>query len=111
MSYRIGSNNGITLTRGDTFRAYVNITDSDGNPYAPQKGDRIRFALKKNVMDLEPLILKEIPIDTLILHLKPEDTKELAFGSYIYDIELTKANGDVDTFITTSKLKISEEVH
>ena len=41
-------------------------------------------------------------------------TKEhylLPFGKYVYDIELTKATGEVDTFITKAILKLTEEVH
>lgn len=53
----------------------------------------------------------DIPIDTMKLAIKPEDTKNLAFGKYVYDIELTKANGEVDTFITKAVFKITEEVH
>ena len=109
MSYSV-SGTTITLTRGDTFMAQISITDSSGNPYIPVEGDSIRFAMKATYADKEPLLIKEIPIDTLILKINPEDTKELKFGVYIYDIQLTKATGEVDTFITTAKLKITEEV-
>lgn len=61
--------------------------------------------------DETPLLIKEIPIDTMILTLNPEDTKHLPFGKYVYDIELTKATGEVDTFITKAILKLTEEVH
>lgn len=91
-------NNKIYLVRGDTFRATVNMK-LGSEAYVPQEGDYIRFALKKNYSDATPLLVKEIPNDTLILELAPEDTKPLAFGSYHYDIEITFANGDVDTFI------------
>ena len=88
MSYSV-SGTMITLTRGDTFTALITITDSEGNQYVPVKGDRIR----------------------LILVIEPEDTKPLAFGKYVYDIELTKVTGEVDTFITKATLKLTEEVH
>lgn len=101
----------ITLTRGDTFMARIEITDSDGTTYAPVTGDSVRFAMKSKVEDVAPLLLVDIPISTMMLVIKPEDTKELAFGKYVYDIELTRVNGDVDTFITVSTLKLTEEVH
>lgn len=100
----------ITLTRGDTFRAHITITDSEGNEYTPQSGDTIRFAAKKNYKDLKPIIKKTIPTDTLMLHLAPQDTKKLPFGEYKYDIELTYADGDIDTFITNAVLNITEEI-
>lgn len=100
----------ITLTRGDSFAADIGIIQPNGDPYIPSEGDQIRFAMKRNVKDENVLILKEIPIDTLRLVLNPEDTKNLEFGSYVYDIQLTKSTGEVDTFITKSTLTLTEEV-
>lgn len=109
MSYSITGTT-ITLTRGDTFEALVSATKKDGTPYIPGEGDSIRFAMKENYYDARPLLVKEIPIDTMMLILEPEDTSGLNFGKYVYDIQLTKANGKVDTFITKATLKLSEEV-
>lgn len=109
MSFKVKKNT-IFLTRGDTFKAHLTINNPDGTEYTPQEGDTVRFALKENIEDQECLILRDIPIDTMLLVLNPEDTKGLEFGSYVYDIQLTKANGDVDTFITASKLKLTAEV-
>lgn len=110
MSYSVKGTS-ITLTRGDTLHVQISIFTSDGEPYEVQDGDKVRFALKQTITDSEPLILKQIPTETLVLTLDPEDTKSLEFGNYIYDIELTKANGDVDTFITLAKFTITGEVH
>ncbi len=109
MSYSI-KQNAITLTRGDTFKAQVEIRHPDGSLYTPKEGDQIRFAAKKKISDTSPLILIEIPISTMQLVITPADTKPLDFGEYWYDIQITKANGDVDTFITKSVLKLTEEV-
>lgn len=110
MSYNITGTT-ITLTRGDTFSALITITDLNDNQYIPMNGDRIRFAMKNDYNDETPLLIKEIPIDTMILTFDPEDTKHLPFGKYVYDIELTKTTGEVDTFITKAILKLTEEVH
>ena len=109
MSYSI-SGTTISLTRGDSFYAQILINDADGNEYEPQDGDSVRFAMKKKYTDSEPLLTKDIPIDTLILELEPDDTKSLSFGSYVYDIQLTTEDGFVSTFITKSTIKITEEV-
>ena len=109
MSFSVNKN-AVILTRGDTFIGQVNIKNPDGTDYIPVEGDTIRFALKKKCTDMKVLIEKKIPIDTLLLVLDPKDTKPLAFGTYVYDIQLTKANGDVDTFITKSPFMIAEEV-
>lgn len=102
----------ITMTRGDTLRTTVLLEDEQHNRYIPQEGDKIRFAMKKTYDDEEPLIIKPISIEDLELVLNPEDTKNLPQpSSYVYDIEITYANGDVDTFISKAKLKLTEEVH
>ena len=101
----------ITMTRGDTLLTEVGIFNKDGTPYEPQEGDKVRFAVKKDYNDAEVVIFKDIPIDTLILELDPEDTEGLPQpSSWVYDIQLTTASGLVDTFINKAKFKISEEV-
>lgn len=110
MSYSVNKTT-IVLTRGDTFKAKVNIVDNKGNAYIPSTGDKVRFAMKSTYSQEEPSVIKDIPIDTLLLVLDPDDTKMLPFGNYVYDIQLTKANGDVDTFITKADLKLTEEVY
>ena len=111
MSYTVKKTS-ITLTRGDTFKAQISITDKDGNPYEIQAGDSVRFAMKKHYTDpdSEVLINKQIPTDTLVLVLEPSDTKDLPFGDYVYDIQLTTSSGDIDTFITKATLTLTEEV-
>lgn len=109
----------ITMTRGDTMIAEVAaLQKSSGNPYTPQSGDSIRFAMKTPKMnskrteyvDAEPLLIKTIPIDTMILRLDPQDTKSIGFGDYVYDIELTFSDGRVDTFIHDAKITLTPEV-
>lgn len=108
----------ISLTRGDTLRVQILLT-KDGEEYIPSGNDQVRFALKRPNMnanrtayrDNTPLILKSIPISSMILTLNPEDTSNLCFGDYVYDIEMTFANGDVDTFIPNAVFKILPEVH
>ena len=108
----------ITLTRGDTLRVKIDIFKDD-EPYYPVEGDMVRFALKNTnktpdgteYVDQEPLITKNIPIDTMILELEPEDTKSLGFKTYVYDLEITFADGTVDTFITEATFNLTGEVH
>lgn len=109
MSSRVNGTD-IELTRGDTFKRTLVLTDAAGNPFTPSSGDEIRFALKKKVKDETVLINRVIPNDTLLLKIEPADTKNLPFGDYVYDIQITYENGDVDTFITISKFKLTEEV-
>lgn len=92
----------VKISNNNTIRTKVLLTDLEGNEYVPEPGDRIRFAMKRAYSDEE----------VLILTLKPEDTKTLdAPAPYVYDIEMTYANGDVDTFIAKAKLMLTEEVY
>lgn len=109
MSASINGNN-ITLTRGDTLYLTVLMT-KNGDNYTPVEGEVVRFAMKKKIDDAEPLILKDIPIDSMTLKLEPRDTKSLNYGSYKYDIEYTSVDGDVDTFIGPANFIITEEVY
>ena len=92
--------------------------EREEEPYVPVTGDSIAFFLKHDAMnskrteykDPEPLITKTVPIDTMILELDPEDTKQLEFGKYVYDLQLTFASGVVDTFINNAEFELVPEV-
>ena len=100
----------ITLTRGDTLQAAVSIKTAAGQTYTPQEGDVIRFAMAQNYYASRPILTKTVPNDTLMLTLEPNDTKTLPFGNYVWDMQITYANGAVDTFIDRGTLTLTEEV-
>ncbi len=108
----------IHLTRGDTLNILIGLTKNK-KPYVLGINDSMSFALKRNILlsdnsdfkDSDPLILKEIPTDTRILHLDSSDTADLKFGEYVYDIKLTLEDGTVDTVITNAKFYLEPEVH
>ena len=99
----------ITLTKGDSFYCQLTLK-KDGQTYTPEQGDVIRFAMKKDIFDAQPVISKTVPNESLILHLDPTDTKTLALGKYIYDLEITFADGDIDTFINQAEFNLVAEV-
>lgn len=104
------SNNKINLTRGDTMILEVALKDESGEEYVPSAGDKIYFRLKKSVTAKDILIEKEIPYDTRILQLNEEDTEDLKFGTYCYEIELvTEANYHF-TVIANTEFEISQEL-
>lgn len=108
----------ISMPRGDTFEAELTLKyKSTGEPYTPASGDTIRFGLKSALnaarteyIENEPLVLKEISTSDMVLRLAPGDTKELAFGTYRYDIEITFADGKVDTPINSAPFNLLPEV-
>ena len=115
MSFRV-ENNTIYLTRGDTFIGVVALTQDD-EPYVPAEGDAVHFYMRPAGLNSKgteykyPLCLtKEIPTDTMVLRIESADTKDLSFGKYVYDIEITFDSGDVYTPITTQTLNLTPEV-
>lgn len=101
----------ITLTRGDSLPIQLSLKKNE-EPYTPDPAASIRFAMKSKYTDSDAdvVLIKNVPIDTLILEIEPEDTKPLPMKkTYVYDIELTDENGFVDTFIE-GKFTIGEEV-
>lgn len=107
---KIDGNNNIFLTRGDTLTLTVELT-KDGEPYTPEHGDVIRFALAKGYeteFGYELLITEVIPNDTLTFTLTSTQT-QLEYRAYNYDIQVTHSDGCVDTFIS-AKLTITGEV-
>lgn len=105
-------NNTITLVRGDTVEIPVTIWTRDGEKYMPSEGDVVRFALKDGYGDDVPVLInKVLPNDSLIIRLESCETKGLTAKKkpYVYDVELTTANGYVDTFVR-GVVNVLEEV-
>lgn len=95
-------NNSITLVRGDTVEIPITIRTREGEKYIPSEGDVVRFALKDGYGDDVPVLIRKVlPNDSLILRLESCETKEIMARKkpYVYDVELTTANGYVDTFV------------
>ena len=118
---RIDGNNNITLTRGDTLTLTVTLmhevdpvppaTEPTIEPYVPEQGDEIRFAVSKGYKTepgYELKLSKDIPNDTLTFTCSSTETS-LEYRTYNYDVEITHPDGCVDTFIS-AKLTITGEV-
>lgn len=103
-------NNDIYLTRGDTLTLTVGIT-KDGEPYEMQSGDSVRFALSKGYVgqkNYQLIMTKPVPADTLTFTLPSDETESLNGDKFNYDIQMTYANGEVDTFISAKLMMMGE---
>ena len=98
------------MIRGDTESITVK-QEKDGEEIPFETGDTVTLTVKK-LADQPTLIEKKITSfedGKAIIQFLPEDTKELKFGIYKYDIQ--KSNGyDVKTIIYYSDFIIKEEV-
>lgn len=103
-------NNGeIYLTRGDSARLQVDISNADGEAYALAEGDTLRLTVKRSPKDKAHL-LQKIVTGSNVFTFVPADTASLNFGGYSYDVELTTASNEVYTIIVPSKFEIGDEV-
>lgn len=96
----------ITITRGDTASFSISITDASGAAYEPQEGDTVTFTVKKSTKTDDILIQKT----GTAVQLEHEDTADLKYGTYVYDVQLTYASGAIDTFIGPADFVVTEEV-
>ena len=110
----IDSDFNITMTRGDTFVRTITLK-KNGNTYTPTNADVIRFAMAKvykGETGYEPLLIKTLTPDgnRLVWRIDPQDTADLDYGKYVYDLQITYADGSVETFCANKKFKLLKEV-
>ena len=113
MSFSMDKTTGnITITRGDSGSKRIRLRLlATGETYEMQEGDEIHFGVKANYGDARCLIAKAYTTNPFVLSILPEDTADLDFGRYVYDMEFVAANGYTRTFMEKKKFRITEEVY
>lgn len=102
--------NYIHLTRGDTAYLAVEIKNEVlDEEYVLDANDELTMTVKKHIED-ETYCFQKTLKGKNIFKIEPEDTKDLEYGSYYYDVQVTTKNGEVYTIVTPSKFKIMKEV-
>ena len=92
----------ISMTRGDSEAIKVTVKDTLGNVIPLVTGDTIYFTARESMLTQQRLIEKiitEFDDGKALININPQDTNNLQFTSYVYDIQLTKENGTVKTII------------
>ena len=102
--------NTISLTRGDTAYIGINLTDNSGNPYEALEGDTVTLSVKRSINDKTCALQITVPFGEDI-YIRPEDTKDLKYGRYVYDIQVNTARGEVYTVVAKSAFKLTAEVN
>lgn len=106
----------IELIRGDTYQLKFQRKLTD-DTVITQKPDEMYMTFKRNYNEIDYVLQKRLSRDEIIFNeddnyyyvtIEPEDTNDLDYGSYVFDIE-TKVGKVVKT-ITLGKLKIKKEV-
>ena len=109
--FKVDEDNTIHLTRGDTARFSIGriVNTVTNTNYTPTPEDTVTMTIKKTVLQADPYVQIIVPGGE-VLHIKPEDTKEMAFGKYVYDVQLKTADGGVYTIIQPATFDLQKEV-
>jgi hypothetical protein len=107
---KIDDENNVYLTRGDTANFLLDLVDEDEQPYTMTADEIIIFSLRRIYDKGHILVQKQSSSPSFSL--STNDTKDLTFGSYKYDIYLyNQVTYKLDTFIADRDFVIGEEVH
>lgn len=110
---KVDEKNRIYLTRGDSATLKLSVTDSEGADY-DFSGDEVKFSMKRYVSDANPVVQKTFDENGQITF-TPEDTAELGFGDYLYDVQLSHTDEStgtvyVDTIIIPTTFTVGAEI-
>ena len=97
----------ISLTKGDNASFKVNIMEANGQIRQLFDDDVITLTVRKTA---NSDIAFTKTAENGVINLVPTDTKSLAAGTYVYDIQLTTFGGNVYTIIPISYFEIQQEV-
>ena len=104
----------LEFTRGDTQFLKFQLKDGNGSPIELTSEDSLYFTVKQNSNSEDALIQKKYPDDITYsegyfnFELNSEDTSELSYGTYQYDIELK--SGDYVKTLGFGTISLSEEI-
>ena len=99
--------NKILLTKGDNASFKVNIIEANGQIRQLFDDDVITLTVRKTA-NSDVAFTKTA--ENGVINIVPTDTKSLAAGTYVYDIQLTTFGGNIYTVIPISYFEIEQEV-
>lgn len=90
----------ISMTRGDTVDIIFSAVNEEGELFHPTRNDRLIFSVAKKIGE-EPIIsvsntMVDSETDFWSIRINPEDTNELKFGKYAFDVQLEIRNSETD---------------
>jgi len=100
------------MVRGDSETVSVWLEDDNGHaPFVT--GDTVYFTVKQDKFSTEKAFQKTVTtfVDgKAFVDILPADTKNMEFGRYFYDVQITFANGEVKTIVPCSQFVLKCEV-
>lgn len=102
------------MVRGDSEALTIKLFDQDGVTQVDfEFGDTVYFTVREALGDTATTLQKVVIAFTdgeALIQIDPSDTNTLFFKTYVYDIQWTKADGQVKTIIPASDFTILAEV-
>jgi len=97
----------IFITRGDSAAFDIQVRQPDKRTiYELSDGDVLTFTVKASDTEIEYLLQKT----GQTIHIDPVDTQKLAYGRYLYDVQLTFADGTINTIIPPTPFIVCNEI-
>jgi len=109
----IVSGTNIYITRGDSESLSVALQEPNGIAIPMAIGDKVYFTVKQNINTADKVlqfIVEEFVDGKAVIEINPSDTAALAYGVYVYDIQVSLASGVKRTIIKPSSFEIGGEV-
>lgn len=101
----------IEITRGDS--GLLSLKCTNGEESYLDDGDILYLTVKKDIYT-EKVIFQKVVTEfvdkTALIEICSDDTKNLKYGLYKYDIQLNKISGEIKTLIVPSDFVVSGEV-
>lgn len=101
------------MIRGDSEYITINCKDEHGVKINFQTGDRIYFTVKLNTATDQKVLQKIVTSfddGNAVVEILPEDTRDLPYKSYKYDIQWTTVDSKIITIIPPSIFSIEPEI-
>lgn len=105
----------IEFARGDTQPLKFQIKDNNGNILKMDSSDELIFTIKKNYSTKQKLMQKKLSNGSIyydsgyyFIILSHEDTANLKYGTYVYDIQLM--SGEIVATLVLGTITLTEEV-
>lgn len=102
----------ITMTRGDTESIEVSVREDDvQRPLVA--GDVVHMTVKQRATDTDiafQKVIRQFVDGVALIDIEHEDTKNLRFGNYVYDIQITFADNTIKTVVGPAAFVLALEV-
>jgi hypothetical protein len=103
----------ISMVRGDSEALTIILREENGDQIDFEDGDTVYFTMREALGDTVT-ILQKVVVGFLdgeaVIEIEPADTSSLFFKTYVYDIQWTRADGQIKTIVPASDFTILAEV-